>query len=160
GLYARTLAANAEALGEDMGQYNALREALLDDYAPEGLYEESLVERIALLTWRRNRLLTQAHRNLGEGLAEGYTPRGCVLSSEDIIAAETKLDRAISRMHRDLVFLHRYRGKALQEDLRRTAREPVRPAPPSADAVETEETPHLEPGAMQASENSTGPEQP
>jgi len=58
--------------GEKMGDYEALRAELYEEWAPEGATERGLVDRLVALYWRRQRLERYEHLRLEERLDAIY----------------------------------------------------------------------------------------
>jgi hypothetical protein len=123
GLYARVLSNAAAVLEEDLTEFQSLREALLEEYAPEDLAEERMVEKMALLCWQHDRLMAHSEQRLADCLKAGDDIVTALMGREATTMAESRLDRVISRIHRDLLFLARYRERARQADERERARE-------------------------------------
>lgn len=135
GLYARTLAAAGEALGEDREAFEALHRTLIADYDPQGVVEKRLVERLAFLCSRLERLSVHARRKLARALAAGEDSVAALLRLEQIAPAEARLQRAIVRLHKDLLFLGRYRQRTRQQDADREARQRARNSRADAGAI-------------------------
>jgi hypothetical protein len=57
GIFAKALGASIKELGEDPADYASLRQGLLQAFLPEDGFEEMLVEEMAQLSWRRQRLM-------------------------------------------------------------------------------------------------------
>jgi hypothetical protein len=125
GLYARTLTPAAALLEEDLAEFQSLREALLEEYAPEGLAEERMIEKMALLCWQHDRLVACSEQRLAVRLKAGDDTVTALIGRETTTMAESLLDRAISRIHRDLLFLARYRERNREADARRRAKTPI-----------------------------------
>jgi hypothetical protein len=122
GLYAKVLTEPSDLLAEDLAEYERLHERFLADYDPQDALEERLIARLALLCWRQDRLLSLSQRKLVHSLQAGDDPLDAVLGAEVVTTAEAKLERAIVRTHRDLLFLARYRERQRQDDARQEAK--------------------------------------
>lgn len=57
GIFTQALGASIQELGENPAAYESLRRGLLRAFAPEDAFEEMLVEEMAQLSWRRQRLM-------------------------------------------------------------------------------------------------------
>jgi hypothetical protein len=57
GIFTQALGASIRELGEDPAAYESLRRGLLRAFTPEDGFEEMLVEEMAQLSWRRQRLM-------------------------------------------------------------------------------------------------------
>ena len=57
GIFTQALGASIQELGENPAAYESLRRGLLRAFAPEDGFEEMLVEEMAQLSWRRQRLM-------------------------------------------------------------------------------------------------------
>jgi hypothetical protein len=125
GLYARTLTQSSNLLEADLAHFQSLRGALWEEYLPEGLAEERLVERMALLCWQHDRLVTHSERRLAARLEAGDDVVTALLARESTTVAESRLDRVIARIHSDLIFLASYRERARKQDARRRAQQTV-----------------------------------
>lgn len=71
GLFTHALGASIQELGENPAAYESLRRGLLRAFAPEDAFEEMLVEEMAQLSWRRQRLM-RAESGLVAAKERGY----------------------------------------------------------------------------------------
>jgi hypothetical protein len=67
-------AAVVVADGESPDEFNALREGLQQEFAPEGVVEATLVDQLAILIWRNRRLADPERAMLNAGRAEANDP--------------------------------------------------------------------------------------
>jgi hypothetical protein len=115
GFYATTTFGQAdERFGEDPDAFGALVAKLRAEYAPEGRHEDRIVVRLAMKWWRLERLDTIAQTRFSARLDQDADPMTALLEAEAIAPAEARLERAIARLHKDLLFLHRYRERERQ----------------------------------------------
>lgn len=127
GPLARAVTGASPWLGEDPDAFARLHARLMAKYEPEDVEEEKMVERLALLWTRLDRLSLHAQRRLlqevmphddpdwhpDDGVPKpeprGDDPRDALMRCEALAAAEARLERSISRLQRDLAFLTRHR---------------------------------------------------
>jgi len=109
GLFSRQVVPSARLLDEDPAELEALLAALRRRYAPRGCEEELMVDRMASLWWRLQRLATIGQLCLQECLEddEGYFTS--VQETEAIGVEEARLERALQRLRKDLAFVQRMR---------------------------------------------------
>ena len=110
--------------GQDRGEFDARLEELREEYAPAGRHEAWMVERIALLWGRLERLGAAAQTRLAARLDHGADPVEALLEAEAIAPAEARLERALDRLHKHLLGLRRERERAREKAARRSARTP------------------------------------
>jgi hypothetical protein len=123
-------------LEDDPEAFAFLHASLLARYAPEDELEEKMVERLALLWCRLDRVSIHAQHRLAEDLTprvdpdrvamgfdaipEAKEPVDALLRCESVCAAEARLERSISRLLRDLDFLARFRNRSQRDAHRPT----------------------------------------
>jgi hypothetical protein len=118
GLFTASLAWSGGPLNEKGSERDALRAGLLERYAPEGIEEELIVDEMAALWWRLVRLNGHAQWRLRNRVKPGADLLAAVKESESLGVAEARLQRALSRLRKDLLFLQRYRQGETREQRR------------------------------------------
>jgi hypothetical protein len=102
GLFSRQLDLAAERLGEDSAEFAALHADLTAEYRPEGRDESMLVDRMAALWWRLQRLAAQQQTYLAERL-KAANPLMALKESEVCSLHEARLDRMLRATRKDLL---------------------------------------------------------
>jgi hypothetical protein len=108
GLYSDALHGPAVLLGEERAQFEALYSGLWTKYRPADVHEELLVDRLSELLWRLARVNARGQAYFSERLKQGAHRAFANKESEAFMVEEGRLERAASRITRDLVFLKRY----------------------------------------------------
>jgi hypothetical protein len=109
GLFSRTLGLSAALLEENPAELEALLAALHRRYAPRGCEEELMVDRMASLWWRLQRIDTVGQRCLQECLEDNEGYFSSVREMEASGVEEARLERALQRLRKDLAFVQRMR---------------------------------------------------
>jgi hypothetical protein len=128
GYYSEILTRPNELLDEQDEEFEALRSELVATYDPQDPQERDLVESLSLLKWRLVRLRAWAQACLVRDLENELDPLEAVIESERIGVPEARLERSIVRLHKDLLFLARYRQRNEEADARRQPRQAPKPA--------------------------------
>ena len=102
GAFSRHLALAAEPLHEDRAEFDAFAAELAAEYQPEGPEETVLVDRMAALWWRLQRLAAQQQAYLAERL-KAATPLFALQESEACTLVEARLDRLLRAARKDLL---------------------------------------------------------
>jgi hypothetical protein len=113
GCFSRHLERAAGALGEDRAEFDALLAGLTAEYAPEGPEETLLVDRMAALWWRMQRLAAQQQAYLAERL-KGAIPLAALEESEASSLLEARLDRMLRAARKDLLARQAWRSGAAE----------------------------------------------
>jgi hypothetical protein len=82
-----------------------------------------MIEKMALLCWQHDRLVAHSEQRLAGCLKAGDDIVTALLGREATTMAESRLDRAINRLHRDLLFLAHYRQRAQEADAKHHAKQ-------------------------------------
>ena len=109
GAFAQNLVQTAAPLGENPAEFAALLDALTARYAPRGLEERVIVERLASLWWRLMRLGRHVGPVLTDWLRRGNDYLEALERIESLAPAEARLERSIAHGRRQLAFLQRMR---------------------------------------------------
>ena len=104
GLFSKELAHPAAPLGEEREKLDELLTRLRESYRPCDVDEALLVDRLATLWWRLQRLNRQMQLRLRARLDQGAYPHAALTESEAIGIHEARVDRMLSRTRRDLEF--------------------------------------------------------
>jgi len=102
GLFSRNFDLAAGPLKEDRAEFDAFAAALVAEYQPEGAEESLLVDRMAALWWRLQRLAAQQQAYLAERLKTAE-PLAAVEESEACTLMEARLDRMLRAARKDLL---------------------------------------------------------
>ena len=102
GLFSRHFDLAAGPLKEDRAEFDAFAAELAAEYQPEGTEETVLVDRMAALWWRLQRLAAQQQTYLADRLP-GYVPLVALEESEACTLMEARLDRMLRAARKDLL---------------------------------------------------------
>ena len=102
GCFSRDLKRAAERLGEDRAEFDNFAADLTAEYQPEGPEETLLVDRMAALWWRMQRLAAQQQVYLAESL-KAATPLFALAEVEACALHEARLDRMLRAARKDLL---------------------------------------------------------
>lgn len=112
GLFTRELELAAGALNERPGALRSLVASLKLRYAPQGMEESLIVDRMASLWVRLARLKRAAQEDPSARPPRNVGPVPARPKGPSVAVAQQRLERSMSRMHKDLEFLQRMRGAA------------------------------------------------
>jgi hypothetical protein len=97
GIFAKALETSISELGEDAADYESLRRGLHATFGPQDALEEMLVEEMAQLSWRRNRLM-RAESGLLASKRRSYEIKRALKGSSHAGGARKLLRGAINPM--------------------------------------------------------------
>lgn len=95
-------AAVVVADGENADEFNALREGLQQEFAPQGVVEATLVDQLAILIWRNRRLADSERAMLNARRTEANDPMALVIRFE-AQALDRPLDQAMLELGEQLL---------------------------------------------------------
>ena len=113
GCFSRNLERAAERLGEDRAEFDNFAAELTAEYQPEGPEETMLVDRMAALWWRMQRLAAQQQAYLAERL-KAAIPLMALKEAEGPSLLEARLDRMLRAARKDLLAHQAWRLSATE----------------------------------------------
>lgn len=139
GLYVQHLELAAAALDDEREELDALLADLRERYQPQGTEEEWIVDRLAATWWD----LARIHKHRQAYLAKVITawerdPYRALCETQASGALESRLERTLTRLRKDLAFLQRWRSPEAGQ---------------SGAAADPRQEPRAETGALRAPED-------